>query len=327
MAEPKKILITGAAGFVGTALCRHLHGQGYALRAVVRRGGTSLPDDLAKDLDDVVIVDDLAGPLSWPSLLEGVESVIHLAGRAHGVDQPECSSDLFFHDNLDATVALGRAAATAGVKKFIFLSSIKVNGEGELTASPQPYGDRGRTRPQGAYAESKWRAEQELKRISMFAKGFGLIIIRSPLVYGPGVKGNFATLLGWLRCGWPVPVALPENRRSFLYIANLTDFIEFSVVSPSVEGRICFPADDRDYSLAEMATMLSKGLGRSVRLCPLPSSCLKYGAALFRCPELGAKLFGSLLVDRSLSEELGWRAPYRAESGIAETAYWWLNVK
>ncbi|MEA1922990.1 MAG: NAD-dependent epimerase/dehydratase family protein [Pseudomonadota bacterium] len=327
MVKPGKILITGAAGFVGVALCRHLKRRKLPFRAVVRQGGTSLPADLQADLVDVVAVPESAKAELWAGLLTGVEVVIHLAARAHRSESGSLAGDRFFRDNLDMTCALAQGAVRAGVRRFIFLSSIKVNGEGVLAPGHRAYSARDRPRPEDAYAVSKWRAEQELERICAFAKGPKLTIIRSPLVYGPGVKANFATLLAWLDRGWPLPVPRAGNRRSLLYIDNLIDLIDYSLLHEQTDGALLFPADEQDYSTAEIATLLARGLGRPLRLCPLPSSLVKFGAALLRRPQSAAKIFGSLQVDRSSVAGLGRQVPQRAKSGLAETAAWWRQVK
>lgn len=309
MARPKKILITGAAGFVGTALCRRLHRQGYALRVLLRRGGSLLPEDLAEVLDDVVVVDDLAGPLPWPTLLAGVESVVHLAARAHGAAPAECSPDLFFHDNLDATVALGQAVLKAKVAGFIFLSTIKVNGDGVWGADHHPYKATDKPRPQDSYAVSKWRAEQELQRLFRDSEGPDLTIIRPSLVYGPGAKGNFGALLNWLNWGLPVPVSRLANRRSLIYLGNLVDLIEHCLLLRDAGGRVLLAADPVDWSLARLVGFLAQGLGRPARILQIPDMWLRWGCKIVQQEELFIKMFGSLRVDSEELVDLGWSSP------------------
>ncbi|MEA3347882.1 MAG: NAD-dependent epimerase/dehydratase family protein [Pseudomonadota bacterium] len=322
MVKPGKILITGAAGFVGVALCRRLHDQGFALRVLLRRGGSLLPEDLAKVLDDVVMVDDLAGPLPWPALLDGVESIVHLAARAHGTARAGCSSDHYFDDNLDAAVALGRAAVKAKVSRFIFLSTIKVNGEGAWDADHPSYKASDKPRPQGSYAVSKWRAEQELQRLCELAEGPNLIIIRPPLVYGPGVKGNFAALLRWLNWGLPVPVARLANRRSLLYLDNLVSLIEYCLLRADVSGRVLLPADPDDWSLAGLVGFLAGGLGCRARILQVPDLWLRWGAKMFRREDYFIKIFGSLRVDSRALDELDWCPPVVKDDLLRDCTRW-----
>ena len=295
MAKLKKILITGAAGFIGTALCRQLHCQGYGLRVLLRRGGTPLPDDLAKVLDDVVVVDNLAEALPWSSLLDGVESVVHLAARAHSAASP----DLFFQENLDVSVALGRAALKAKVACFIFLSTIKVNGEGVWNFDHQPYKASDKPRPHGAYAVSKWRAEEELSALFRHCETSELVIIRSPLVYGSSVKGNLAGLQRWLGYGLPLLVPWAGNRRSLIALDKLVNCIEGCLNSRGVGGeRLLLPADKEDWSTLRLAHFLARNSGKPLRTLRIPASLLRVAAILTRQEENFLKLFGSLRVER-----------------------------
>ena len=211
MAQSGKILITGAAGFVGTALCRRLLAQGRGLRVLIRNG-SRLPAELFRELDEVAAVEELTDETAWVNLLDGVDRVVHLAGRVHG-RASSAAADLYFRDNLDLTLDLGRAALKAGVKRFIFISTIKVNGEGVLSSDHHPYEASDRPRPLGAYAVSKWRAEQELRSLFNRAAAPSLVILRPPLIYGSAAKGNYAWLKRWLSWGLPVPVPRSGNRQ------------------------------------------------------------------------------------------------------------------
>lgn len=320
MIKSGKILVTGAAGFIGVALCRELRRRNLPVKAAVRQGGSSLPLDLQTDLDDIITVPGDADVDTWTDLLAGVETVVHLAARAHKNGSYGQIKDKFFSDNLDLSRSLASGAVKAGVRRFLFLSTIKVCGEGALAVAHK-VGER--ASPQGAYAVSKWRAEQELRHLCSSCNSPVLQVIRTPLVYGPGVKGNFAALLGWIERGRPLLLPLQGNRRSFIYIGNLVDFIMFLLLHPASGNSLIMPADREDYSTETLATILSQQLGRPLRSYRLPLNCLRLGAWLLRRPEMVVKMFGSLQVDRKSIEELTWRAPYKTSEGLAETALWW----
>ncbi len=320
-------MITGAAGFVGVALCRRLVSRGLPVRAIIRRGGTLLPADLSGSLDDVVVVDDLAEPLVWEELLAGVEKVVHLAARVHCQGKKRSSSDdLFFRDNLDAGITLGEAAVRFGVRRLVFLSTVKVNGEGGWGPDTRPYKPSDKPHPQGAYAVSKWRAEQELRRLCGDSEGPDLTVIRTPLVYGAGVKGNFAALLRWLNRGLPILASRPGNRRSMIYLGNLVDLIEFSLLHEAAGGRILLAADREDWSMDRLANFLARGLGRRARILHAPESWLRWGGKIVRRQESAVKMFGSLRVDSRALAKLAWKPPV-SEDEILQDLPHWLNKR
>ncbi|MCD6292193.1 MAG: NAD-dependent epimerase/dehydratase family protein [Deltaproteobacteria bacterium] len=320
MIKPGKILVTGAAGFIGVALCRELKRKNLPLKAVVRQGGSSLPLDLQTDLEDIITVPGDVDADTWTDLLTGVETVVHLAARAHKNGSYGHIKDEFFSDNLDLSRSLASGAVSAGVRRFLFLSTIKVCGEGSLAGTHKV---SEKVSPRGAYAVSKWRAEQELRHLCSSRNSPVLQIIRTPLVYGPGVKGNFASLLGWIERGRPLLLPLQENRRSFIYLNNLVDFIMFLLAHPEIESSVMMPADREDYSTEFMASIMSRQMGRPLRSYRLPLDCLRLGAWLLHRPEMVVKMFGSLQVDRKRVEALGWQAPYQTSEGLAETVSWW----
>ncbi len=310
MAQSGKILITGAAGFVGKALCRKLRNQGYALRVVVRRGGSYLPEDLIRDLDDVVEVEDFMDEASWANLLIGVDRVVHLAARAHAGGQSG-AADFYFRDNLDMTVALGRAALRARVKKFIFLSTIKVNGEGVLKPDHRPYKSADQPRPRGAYAISKWRAEQDLNALFSNSETSELVILRPPMIYGEAVKGNSAFLQKWLALGLPLPVPKAGNRRSLLAIEHLLDKVtELLFDTAKTNCRLLLPCDSEDWSTQRLAGCLVEKKGRQVRTLTIPDLLVKISVIIFRCEVFFTKFFGSLRVENQNSfvsqDKLDW---------------------
>ena len=281
-----------------------------------------LPVWAAADVDEIVTVSEQAGIKEWVALLDGVESIIHLAAKVHQNGRTALSGDDFFRNNLDMSVALAQAAVFSGVRRLLFLSTVKVNGEGSWRADRQPYGADDRPRPEGPYAVSKWRAEQELERICGADNDIDLTIIRVPLVYGPGVKSNFASLLAWLERGFPFVVPRPDNRRSLIYLNNLIDLIEFSLFRGETVGKILLASDGEDYSLTQIIDHSTQGSGRRPHILTLPSVFIRMGAKMIRCEAFCKKIFGSFRIDISLLKELGWKAPTSGESGFAETAAW-----
>jgi len=305
MGRSGKILITGAAGFVGVALCRYLLSKGLPLRVVVRRGGTPLPPDLVDCLDDIVEVDNLVEGQIWDSLLEGVESVVHLAARTHCSDNAGSSSELCFCDNLDVSMALARALQKSEVHRLIFLSSIKVNGEGAWGDAHQPYKISDRPRPQGSYAVSKWRAEQELTRLCRKGgQGPVLIIIRSPLIYGEGGKGNQAWLQKWLAWGLPLPISRVRNQRSLLALDSLIGLLEFYLVNSDISSRTVLISDRRDWSTAQFFSFLARQAGVRARFFKVPICWLKIIARMSRREALFIKMFGNLCIENSADIKL-----------------------
>jgi len=302
MAESGKILITGAAGFVGTALCRYLLKQGYELRVLLRRGGSRMASDLAADINDVVEFDDAIDDIFWAALFAGVDRVVHLAARAH-VGGRHRSADLYFHDNLDLTVALAQAALKYGVKQFVFLSSIKVNGEGVLKSDHRPYRAADLPRPQGAYAVSKWRAEQELNSLFSCAGVPELVILRPPMVYGGTAKGNVGLMQKWLSWELPLPVPRSGNRRSLLHLDYLVEIIA-DILSETDkvrrQSRLLLPCDREVWSTERLADYLAQKIGCRVRILPVPNLLLYVLANIFRCEDFFKKLFGSLRIESNM---------------------------
>ncbi len=299
MAQSGKILITGAAGFVGSALCRHLCQQGYVLRVLVRRGGTPLPEDLAACLDDVVTVADCLSETSWENILVGVDRVVHLAGRAHSGGQFQ-AADLYFRDNLDVTVSLARAVLKSEVKQFIFVSTIKVNGEGVLQPDHNPYKVSDRPRPEGAYAISKWRAEQELDHLFRRGGAPELIILRPPMIYGDAVKGNLAFLQKWLSWGLPLPVPADGNRRSLLALDNLLEIMTGLLSERVRAGRskLLLPCDSEDWSTQRLAKYLALKAGCRARILAVPGPLMFGLMAIIKRNNFFVKLYGSLRIEK-----------------------------
>jgi UDP-glucose 4-epimerase len=315
MAGEHRILVTGASGFIGSALVPALTAAGYAARRAVRR----LPERQSPD-GDTAAVGEIDGTTDWAEALRGVETVVHLAARTHVLR--ETASDAlaaYRRINVDGTRRLATQAAAAGVRRLVFLSSIKVNGERTFA---RPYTEDDAPQPEDAYGTTKWEAEQVLRAIER-ETGLEVVILRPPLVYGPGVKGNFLRLMKLASRGWPLPLASVRNRRSLVYVGNLVDAILACIKAPAAAGRTFLVADGHDLSTPELVRALAKCLAVPPRLYPFPPALLMLGATLLGKREEASRVLGSLQVGGSrIRRELGWKPPHTMEEGLAETVRW-----
>ncbi|MGB9129548.1 MAG: SDR family oxidoreductase [Thiobacillus sp.] len=302
-----KVLVSGASGFVGRALCGHLHTHGHAAIPAVRR---------ASGLAGEVVVGDMNGTNDWMAALDGCEAVVHLAARVHVMnDGAQDQLALYRATNTEATLNLARQAAQAGVRRFVFISTIKVNGEGR----DAPYRETDAPAPEDAYAISKWEAEQGLLRIAQDT-GLELVILRPPLVYGPGVKANFLRLMQWVQKGWPLPLAAIRNRRSLLYLGNFVDAIRLCVEHPAAAGQTFLLDDGEAVSTPELIRAVAQAMERPARLLGVPVRVLEFMGALLGKRAAVARLTGSLWVDSSfIRSRLNWTPPYSMEAGLAAT--------
>jgi len=310
-----RILVTGAGGFVGRALCAALRQEQFTAIAALRQipGGTGLAQEIA--------VGDLGPDTDWQAALQGVGCVVHLAARTHVLNDRSADPLAEYRRiNVAATEHLARQAARSGVRRFVFLSSIKVNGE---STGPRPYSERDDPRPEDAYGISKCEAEDALRAIGS-ATGMEIVILRPPLVYGPGVKGNFLQLLKAVAKGLPLPLASINNRRSLVYVGNLVDAIIACIRSPAATGRTFLVSDGEDLSTPEMIRRLAMAMGRSPRLLPCPPALLALPARLLGREAAFRRLSGSLAVDSSLLRKtLGWQPRYSVNQGFSETVQWY----
>ena len=309
------ILVTGTSGFVGSALVTHLAQQGLKVRACSRRMAAH-PNDVVESVSGV----DLLTATDLTFLLTGVYSVVHAAARVHVMH--ETSTDPladFRMMNVDVTLRLARQAAAAGVKRFIFLSTIKVNGES--TPVGQPFLAADQPNPQDAYAISKLEAERGLQQIAA-ETGLEVVIIRPPLIYGPGVAANFGRLLSWVKKGIPLPLGCATaNRRSFVAIDNLTDFIVTCIQHPKAANQIFLVSDGHDVSTAALLRGMAKALNREALLVPMPVRWLAWGAKLFGATEAAQRLLQSLQVDIVKNALLlGWVPPLSLDQGLQRVA-------
>lgn len=310
-----KVLLTGATGFIGKHLVPLLQARGYEVRCAVWQ---EVPWLQAEQ----VIVNRLDTDIDWSEALDGVDYVIHLAARVHIMDnQKGVTDDKFIQINSDATKNFAEQAAHAGIKRFVFLSSIKVNGE--LTPANVPFTEADKPAPEDMYAKSKLLAEQHLEEISN-KTGMETVVLRPPLVYGPGVKANFLRLIENVDKGWPLPFAQINNQRSFIYIDNLVHAIEVVLQAPLAVSSCFLICDDEPWSLSGLMREMSVNLRKKSRLFPVPVSALKFLFAVIRKQDTAARLTGSLLVSSdTLKKTTGWKPLVSSKEGIAKTIEWY----
>ncbi|WP_349956699.1 SDR family oxidoreductase [Rhizobium sp. ZPR3] len=301
------ILVTGATGFVGQALCAELSRRRMDYRPVSRNSRPGF-----------AVIGAANGDTDWTGALAGVDIVMHLAARVHVMNESAADPLAAFRAvNVDATANLARQAAGAGVKRFIFLSSIKVNGEG--TAAGEPFSASDAPHPEDAYGRSKLEAEEALLAISA-ETGMEVVIIRPPLVYGPGVRANFASLMTWAARPFPWPFGAVRNRRSLIFVGNLADFMLLSARHPAAGNRVFLVSDGEDLSIGQLIAKLSLAAGRKAWMLPVPPALLEGLAALLGRRAAAQRLLGSLQVDIGETRAVtGWSPPYSIEEGLAAT--------
>lgn len=305
------VLVTGANGFVGASLCARLLSDGMYVRGVVR----GAPHGAGFD---PVVIDDIAA-YKWDAALNNIDVVVHAAARVHIMRDIAADPMAAFRAvNVAGTQRLAEAARDAGVRRFVLVSSAKVHGE---QTSTHPFTEEDPLKPSGPYAVSKWEAEQVLAAVA--AKRMETVVLRPPLVYGPRVAGNFLSLLKAVARGSPLPLGAITNRRSMIYVENLTHAIARSVSDPHAAARVFLVSDGEDLSTSQLVTMLAAGLGVAPRLIPIPSSVLLFAGTLTGRRTQVERLTGSLQIDSTrIRQELGWLPPFSAAQGLAETAHW-----
>ncbi|WP_312669598.1 UDP-glucose 4-epimerase family protein [Stutzerimonas nitrititolerans] len=301
-----KVLVTGAGGFIGRALCRALLSNGDEVLGLVHLRPCNIPglQPIQMALENIAL---------QPNILDGVECVVHLAGRAHQLADTAADPLAKFRAvNCEATLGVARQAAAMGVKRFIFISSIGVNGNNNarpFTASDQP-------NPAEPYALSKWEAEQGLWKIQQ-ETGMELVIIRPPLVYGSNAPGNFGSLSRWICKGVPLPLGAIHNKRSLVGIDNLVDLFIRCIGHPAAANQVFLAGDGEDLSTTELLRGVGKAMGKPARLVPVPAGLLQFGATLLGKQAMAQRLLGSLQVDISKTcELLDWKPPYTVEEGL-----------
>ena len=315
------ILVTGASGFVGGALCASLVNHSPLHISVRDKSKTELFANV--DIFEASISPDQ----DWTSALSGVSVVVHCAARVHVMSE-EAADPLFEFRrvNVDGTLNLARQASEAGVRRFVFISSIKVNGE--CTDLGHPFTADQIPAPSDPYGVSKYEAEMGLRALSE-ETGMEVVIIRSPLVYGPGVKANFLSMMNWLRRGIPLPLGgVTKNRRSFVFIDNFVSMIIACIKQPAAANQTFLVSDDEDLSTAELLERMALALGCPSKLIAVPTTLITLGAKLIGRPDISQRLCGSLQVDIKKNKDLlGWSPPVSVTEGMCQTAAHFLKMQ
>lgn len=309
------ILITGATGFVGRNLVAALALTEHKVFCAVTKKEERLKAEQ-------IIVGRLESQPDWRPALKNIDIVIHLAARVHVMkDTEQAPLDVFCQINSVATKHLAEQAAESGVKRFVYLSSIKVNGE--FTIQGFPFTEESLAQPEDPYGKSKLYAEQYLQAVSA-ASSMEFVILRPPLVYGPEVRANFFKMLGWVNKGWPLPFNKIHNRRSLVYIDNLVSALCTVAVAPAAANQIYLVADDTAWSLSDLLRILAREMGIKLRLFSIPGRFFILN--LFRLNNIRQRLFGSLEVSADkLKTQLEWVPPVDPIQGLSKTAKWYKN--
>ncbi|OOG50601.1 SDR family oxidoreductase [Polaromonas sp. C04] len=313
-----KILVTGASGFIGSALVRRLQlDRRNALSGTARDGFSGAAPGAVP-----LFAGDLAPTADWRGAVAGMDVIVHTAARVH-LTRDTATNALMEHRyvNTAGTLNLARQAAAAHVRRFIFLSSIGVNGAETFT---RPFVADGTVVPHSPYAVSKHEAELGLRALTA-ETGMEVVIIRPPLVYGPGAPGNFSTLIRWLRRGVPLPLGAIHNQRSFVGLDNLLHLIEICLCHPAAENQTFLVSDGEDLSTTQLLQRMGQALGKPARLIPVPPMLIKLGAALVGKPDVAQRLCDSLQVDISKTRQLlGWSPPVSVDEGLKKAAQGYL---
>jgi nucleoside-diphosphate-sugar epimerase len=311
----RRILVTGATGFVGRSVCTALTREGFIVRAALHVE-RPLPEHVAEG----VLVGDIAESTDWSRALDGIDAVVHLAAKAHVMVASSASGE-YNVTNALGTKGLIRSAVKAGVRRFIYLSSVKVNGEG---LANRPYTPLDTPNPRDSYARSKWLGEQHVMEVEAGSSP-DRVIVRTPLVYGPGVRANFLRLLRWVEAGWPIPLGAIHNSRSMTAVGNLAHLLTHIVNHCSAAGKIWLASDGLDLSTPELIARIGAAMGRRVRLVPVPVPLLRLGGVLFGRRDEIARLCNSLTVDISETrKQLAWSPPMSVDEGIHRTVRWYM---
>ncbi|MFP6790487.1 MAG: SDR family oxidoreductase [Thalassolituus sp.] len=318
MVSHSVILLTGSTGFVGSALVSELQKlSGVHVVGAVRSA-------VSATSDDVVVVGNIDGTTDYSSALTGVNVVIHAAARAH-VMRDEVTNPLaeYRQVNVEGTLNLAKQAVAAGVKRFVYISSVKVNGES--TSVLPAFAETNAVVPEDPYGVSKHEAEEGLRLLAE-ETGLEVVIVRPPLVYGPGVKANFLSLLKLSATKLPLPFGSVNNKRSMVYVGNLADFIIRCIEHPKAANQTFLVSDGHDVSLSELIRLIRQSMKKPAWLIPVPVSLFQLAGKLTGKMALVDRLVGDLQVDsRKARERLNWTPPYRFEEGIKATVAEFIN--
>lgn len=308
------ILVTGANGFLGQAVIKKLNDMSREVRGALRTPGESLLDDV-----EYVSVGNIDKNTNWKNALDCVDTIIHTAARVHVMHETSADALSDFREvNVDGTMKLAKQAEKNGVKRFIYISSIKVNGEN--TKKNQPFTEEDKPEPADPYAISKLEAEQALYSLSDKTE-MEIVCIRPPLVYGPGVKANFLNMMKWLYKGIPLPLGSINNKRSIVALDNLVDLIITCIKHPNAANETFFVSDDEDLSISELLKHVARALDKNPRLFPVNKNIIEFFLKRLGKKNLAKRLCGSLQVDISKAKKLlNWTPSVSLEEGLRKTA-------
>jgi UDP-glucose 4-epimerase len=315
----RRVLVTGATGFIGRELCEQLARGGFRVRAALRTE-RAVPACIAESF----VCGEIDGATQWAKALEDVDLVVHAAARTHVLHDNAANARLYLETNADGTQALAAESARRGVRRFIYLSSVKVNGEG---TAQRAYGAGDEPQPQDAYGASKWLAEQRLWATVANAP-MRAVVVRPPLVYGPGVRANFLRLLRWVDHERILPLAAINNRRSLVSVWTLCNLLLRVLDHPAAVDRTWMVSDGEDLSTPDLVRRIACTMGRRARLKPVPTAVLHLAGGLLAQGAEVRRLCGSLTVDITPTcKELSWSPPLSMEEALARTVSWYRSQR